>query len=299
LFLSRVLIPVLLLFMPVSPPSYRQEIENWRREREARLKAEDGWLTVVGLFWLKEGSNTVGTDPHSDIVLPQGSAPASVGEFVFEKGEVRFVSAAGVPATVNGKPAGSARMKPDTSGSPDLLRINSLTMFVIQRGRRTGIRLKDSNSAARRTFTGLEYFPIRERYRVKARYQPYDSPRKITIPNVLGEASEEVSPGYVEFILEGKRCRLEPMLEGDQLFFIFKDRTAARETYPAGRFLYAGLPKGGEVILDFNKAINPPCAFTPYATCPLPPRQNHLAVRIEAGERRYGHARETAAKRHR
>ena len=292
MFLSGLFIPVFLLFLQTSQPSYRQEIENWRQEREARLKSEGGWLTVVGLFWLKEGRNTVGADAGSDIALPQNSAPASVGQFIFEKGEVRFEAAPGVAAMVNGKPAGSARMKPDTSGAPDVLRINSLTMFAIQRGRRMGIRLKDTNSPARMTFAGLKHFPIRENYRVKARYEPYDPPKKLSIPNVLGESSEDLSPGYVEFVLDGKRCRLEPLLEGEELFFIFKDKTAARETYPAGRYLYAATPKRGEVILDFNKAINPPCAFTPYATCPLPPRQNHLAVRIEAGELRYGHAGE-------
>jgi hypothetical protein len=290
LYLSRALIPILFLFLQTPQTAYQQETESWRRAREARLKAEDGWLTVVGLFWLKEGRNTVGADPQSSIVLPQGTAPATVGQFMFDRGEVRFESAPGVTATVNGKPAGSARLKPDTSGAPDLLRINRLTMFIIQRGPRTGVRLKDTNSPARKDFAGLRYFPIREEYRVKAQWVPYDPPKKITIPNVLGGTSEDVSPGYVEFVLKGRRCRLEPVLEGKELFFIFKDRTAAKETYPAGRFLYTGMPKGGEVILDFNRAINPPCAFTDYATCPLPPRQNHLAVRIEAGEMSYGHA---------
>jgi uncharacterized protein (DUF1684 family) len=299
LLLSYALIPLFLVFLQAPQADYQQEIESWRRAREARLKAEDGWLTVVGLFWLKEGRNTVGTDPGSDIVLPAGSAPGSAGQFVFEKGEVRFESAPGVAARVDGKPAGVARLKPDTSGAPDLLRINSLTMFVIQRGRRTGIRLKDANSPARKSFAGLRYFPIREEYRVKARWEPYDPPKKVNIPNVLGGTSEDVSPGYVEFVLKGRRCRLEPVLEGEELFFIFKDRTAAKETYPAGRFLYTGLPKGGEVVLDFNRAINPPCAFTPYATCPLPPQQNHLAMRIEAGELRYGHAEEKPQKKSR
>ena len=160
---------------------------------------------------------------------------------------------------------------------------------MIQRGSRTGIRLKDASSAARRNFAGLHYFPIREAFRIKAKYTPYDQPRKIRIVNVLGDASEDLSPGYVEFDLAGKHCRLEPLLEGNLLFFIFKDKTSGRETYPAGRFLYANLPKAGRVILDFNKAINPPCAFTPFATCPLPPRQNRLGVSIEAGELRYGH----------
>jgi uncharacterized protein (DUF1684 family) len=289
LFFSRLILPVFLLLFQATQPSYEQEIEQWRRSREAALRAEGGWLDVAGLFWLKPGANSVGTDPASDFVLPQGSAPPAVGRFNLENGEVIFEPQRGVPATVNGKPAARQVMKPDTSGAPDTLRLGSLTMFVIRRGNRTGVRLKDSNNPARKNFGGLHYFSLRPSFRVKAKYALYDPPKKIKITNVLGQTSEDVSSGYVEFDLAGKHFRMEPLLEGDELFIIFKDKTAGRETYPAGRFLYADLPKSGEVILDFNKAINPPCAFTPFATCPLPPPQNRLGVRIEAGELRYGH----------
>lgn len=289
MYALRFVLPIILLLPQVRQASYEEEIALWRHERQARLKAEGSWLDVAGLFWLKPGANTVGTDPRSDLVLPKDSAPAVVGRFMLENGEVLFEPHQGVTATLNGAPATRRTLRSDAPDPPDILRINTLMLYVIQRGNRTGIRLKDANSPARRNFAGLKHFPIRPAFRLKAKYTPYDQPRKIQIANVLGDTSEDVSPGYVEFDLAGKHCRLEPLLEGDELFFIFKDKTSGRETYPAGRYLYADVPQSGEVILDFNKAVNPPCAFTPFATCPLPPRQNRLAVAIEAGELRYGH----------
>lgn len=286
---SQFLIPALILLLPVPPPSYREQIEQWQREREVNLKSEDGWLAVVGRVWLKEGRNTVGCDPSSDIVLPPDAAPAAVGAFYLQNGEVRFESAPEAGATLDGRAAVRELAKSDAAGPPDLLRVRDLTMLVIERGGRFGIRIKDKNSASRRSFTGLKYFPIRESYRLKAKFVPYSPPRKIAVPNILGETTEELCPGYAEFTLGGKAYRLEPIEEGAELFFIFKDLTSSKETYAAGRFLYAERPRNGEVILDFNQAVNPPCAFTPYATCPLPPRQNRLTVRIEAGEMRYGH----------
>lgn len=277
------------LLFQMAAPSYKAQIEHWRQEREARLKADDGWLTVAGLFWLKEGKNSVGTDKSNSIVLPPDSAPASVGEFEFHGGQTVFHSAASANVTLNGQPVTVANLKADSSGAPDILRVNDLTMFVIQRGQRFAIRLKDKNCPMRKAFTGLKYFPPDERYRVKANFVPYNPPRMIPIPNILGETEEEASPGYVEFTLNGQHCRLDPVAEGDSLFFIFKDLTSGKETYPPGRFLNTPMPKDGEVTLDFNQAYNPPCAFTAFATCPLPPKQNQLAVRIEAGELRHGH----------
>jgi uncharacterized protein (DUF1684 family) len=162
-------------------------------------------------------------------------------------------------------------------------------MFVIQRGNRFGVRLKNKNSESRKTFTGLKYFPVNDAYRVVAKFVPYDPPMTIAVPNILGDTEQEPSPGYVEFMLNGQKCRLDPVSEGDELVFIFRDLTSGKETYPSGRFLFTAMPKNGEVALDFNKAVNPPCAFTPFATCPLPPKQNHLPIRVEAGELRYGH----------
>jgi uncharacterized protein (DUF1684 family) len=290
MLLSKALVACLaLLLLPVDQTSYRAEIEKWRHQREEALMAEDGWLTVAGLFWLKEGENTVGSKRRNNFLLPKASAPERVGVFEFHHGVTTFQAAAGVPVTVNDRPTTRATLKPDSSGSPDLLRVRGLTMFVIQRGDRFGIRLKDKDSERRRDFTGTRWFPVKEEYRVAAKYVPYDPPKKISIPDILGGVEEETSPGYVEFTLRGQHYRLDPVSEGDELFFIFKDQTAGKETYPSERFLYTSLPKNGEVTLDFNRAVNPPCAFTPYATCPLPPKRNHLPVRIEAGELRYGH----------
>lgn len=278
-----------LFLAQMSAPSYRKEIEHWRQARVAALKADGSWLTVTGLFWLKPGRNTVGAGPANDIVLPKASAPDAVGEFDFENGQTSFRAAQGAEVTIDGKPAASAALKSDATGSPDVVRINALTMLLIQRGDRFGIRLKDNNSELRRKFTAIKYFPIRESYRVVARFVPYTPPRKITIPNILGQIETDDCPGYVEFTLNGRKLRLDPLPEGDEFFFVFKDLTSEKETYPPGRFLYTSTPKNGEVVLDFNKAYNPPCAFTPYATCPLPPKENILPVRIEAGELRYGH----------
>ena len=288
--ISRVLITILALAMlPVDPASYRAQIEKWRQQREERLKAEEGWLTLAGLFWLKEGESTMGAGRENNFVLPPGSAPDKVGTFEFHGGKTVFQAAPGAAVTVNGKAVSTASLTADSAGSPDVLRIGNLSMFVIQRGSRYGVRLKDKDSEARRKFAGTRWFPVAEEYRVTAKFVPYSPPKKIAVPNILGDVEQEASPGYVEFTLKGRQFRLDPVSEGDGLFFIFKDLTGGKETYPSGRFLSADLPQNGEVVLDFNQAVNPPCAFTPYATCPLPPAQNHLPVRIEAGELRYGH----------
>ena len=267
--------------------SYEESIQKWRRGLEAELRADDGWLTVIGLFWLKEGPNRVGTDPTSDIVLPKGSGPPRVGVFHFTKGHTTLEVEAGVPVLLNGRPAGTGALRPDA----DKVALGDLTMFVIKRAERFAIRLRNRNSALRKTFEGRVWFPVRASYRVIGRFVPYTPPRQIPILNVIGDVEPQPSPGYVVFSLNGRELRLDPIAEpgARQLFFILKDQTAGAETYPAGRFLYADLPKDGRVELDFNKAINPPCAFTPFATCPLPPKQNQLPVRIEAGERYAGH----------
>jgi uncharacterized protein (DUF1684 family) len=266
---------------------YAAAIEAWRRDQNAALTAEDGWLTVVGLFWLKAGPNAAGTDPGSDIVLPAGTAPPHIGVFRLESGQATFETEPGVSVLVNGRQTATARLRPDV----DRVVVGDLTMFVIKRGDRYAIRLRNRNSEARRSFAGRVWYPVRPAFRVAARFVPYNPPRQIAIVNVIGDATAMQSPGYVEFTLSGRTCRLDPVTEpgATELFFIFKDQTSGAETYPAGRFLYAALPKNGVVDLDFNRAVSPPCAFTAFATCPLPPKQNQLPVRIEAGERYPGH----------
>ena len=220
-------------------------------------------------------------------MLPKGSAPARVGVFEFRSGRTKFRAEPGVDARIGGRPARDAELKPES----DEVVFAGLTMFVIKRGDRYGIRLRDKNSEARRTFQGCVWFPVRETLRVTGRFVPYDRPKQIPILNVIGDLAPMPSPGYVEFTLNGTLLRLDPVAEpgARELFFIFKDETAGTDTYPAGRFLYTAAPRNGVVELDFNRAVNPPCAFTAFATCPLPPRQNQLPVRIEAGERYVPH----------
>ena len=233
---------------------YQAGIVKWREQKETELKADGGWLTVTGLFWLKEGENRVEGAP---------------GVFVLHDGKARFRADTGA----------ITEMGPDASVSA-----GALTFSVIERSGRYGVRLKDMNSKLRTEFRGQRWFPVRESYRVQARFVSYEQPKSMTVPNILGDTYQLPSPGYAVFELEGRELRLEPVVEDQELFFIFRDMTAGKETYGSGRFLYAELPHDGKVELDFNKAENPPCAFTQYATCPLPPKQNVLPVRVEAGE---------------
>jgi uncharacterized protein (DUF1684 family) len=271
---------------------YRTDVRKWRADREARLTADGGWLTVAGLFWLKEGDNRFGTDPAADIVLPPGSSPARAGSFTLKDGKVTVALQPGASARLGGKPVqGAVALRADTSAASDVLEMGALAMNLIERGGRYGIRLKDKNNAARKSFTGLKWFEVKEDYRVEARWVAYPQPKPVNLPNVLGQVEAMPSPGYAEFTFGGKPLRLDGVLESpqaEQIFFILRDQTSGKETYGGGRFLYSDLPKGGKVVLDFNKAYNPPCAFTPYATCPLPPPQNRMLIRVEAGELTYG-----------
>ncbi len=242
--------------------AYRAQIEGWRRQREASLKADGGWLTVTGLLWLHDGANSF--------------AAVEGATFQLDKGKVTLY--------MDGR---KRELQPDTSGKPDVVTRGAVSMLVIKRGDKYGIRLKDNNSQLRKDFTGLHYFPVKPEYRIATRLVP--DAKKIPILNVLGQVEDTPSPGYVEFQLHGQKLRLTPVQESPgELSFIFRDLTSGKETYGSGRFLDAELGKDGEVVLDFNKAYNPPCAFTPYATCPLPPKENRLGARIEAGELKYG-----------
>jgi hypothetical protein len=291
--MGRVVIFVTLMLAGLAPPAvnapYRADIQKWRQQRETRLKAEDGWLSVAGLFWLKEGPNHFGSQPGNAIALPAGTAPPLAGTFELRQGKVTVrVDATHASMTAAGKPVTTMEVRSDNPGPPDVLKLGRLSLQVIERGGRYGIRLRDPEAETRRHFAGLRWFPVREDLRVEARFVPWPAPRTIPIPNVLGQVNDLPSPGYVEFTVDGRSLRLEPVIEepgADELFYIFRDQTAGKETYPAGRFLYSPMPKDGAVVLDFNKAYSPPCAFTAYATCPLPPPQNRLPVRVEAGEK--------------
>lgn len=268
--------------------AYANEMLRWRAQRETRLKSDGGWLTVAGLFWLKPGNNRFGTDHGNDVVLPESSAQPHGGFFELAEGEVRIKVFPDETVTLDGKSVTDRVLKDDMSGAPDVLHLSRLTMQVIKRQDRFGIRLKDLDSKFRKEFTGLNWYPVDPAFRISARFKPYDPPKKLAITNVLGQVSEEDCPGLVEFEVGGKTVSLEPTGDESGLSFIFSDSTSAVTTYGGGRFLDVDAPKDGVVILDFNQAYNPPCVFTPYATCPLPPPSNRLLVAIPAGEQNYG-----------
>ena len=272
---------------PTQPPTHHAQILAWQQEMEANLRAEDSWLAVAGLFWLQDGRNSFGSDPTNDIVLPE-VAPARAGSFIFEAGQTRLEVADGMEITVDGEAVTEAHLRPDMPGPPSLVGVNGLLLHVIGRGTRYAIRLRDKNSPTRRNFTGRRWFPIQADYRVEAQFTPYEPAKELLIPDVLGQTTAMASPGYVTFSLHGQQVRLDIVEErGGQPYFIFKDRTSGQTTYPPGRFLLAAWLDERRIMIDFNQAYNPPCAFTAYATCPLPPPQNHLPIAIEAGER-YG-----------
>jgi hypothetical protein len=272
-----------------APPldTYRATIDTWRAEREAGLRSEDGWLAVAGLFWLRAGANRLGVAADNEIVLPAGSAPARAGTLTPKDGRVFVRLEPGVAATVGALPVTERELRSDEPGPPDVLVLGRLRLSVIERSGRLGLRVKDPDSARRRAFTGLRWYPVDASYRVQGRFVPAAGKRTLAVPNVLGDVLDMPSPGHVEFTLQGRALRLDPVLEqgSEQLFFIFRDTTAGKETYGAGRFLYADPPAGGAVTLDFNRAYSPPCAYTDFATCPLPPKQNRLSVAIAAGEK--------------
>jgi uncharacterized protein (DUF1684 family) len=271
---------------------YAKVVEKWRGDHEVNLKKETGWLTVAGLFWLKDGTNTIGAGEKFDVRLTDNFKPGKFGEIEFKEGKAVLKVEKGVDAQIDGKSVSApVDLVSDEKGKPTEIRTGTQTFFLIKREERFGIRLKDSNSEARRNFKGLHWFPIDESYKVTARLEAWPEPKELSVPNVLGGNFKMKSPGVLKFSLNGKECSLQPVMEDDDgtLFIIFGDGSNRSETYKSGRFLYAEKAVNGETILDFNKAENPPCAFTPYATCPLPPPGNKLEVEIKAGEKRYDH----------
>lgn len=269
---------------------YVKSIEKWRADYEAELKTDNGWLTVAGLFWLKEGVNTVGKGSEFDIELTENFKQGKFGEINFQNGKAVLKVENGVEALTDGKAVSEIELVSDEIGKPGVIQTGSQMFYLIKREDRFGIRLKDKNSQERTNFMGLKWFPVDEDYKIKAKFEAFDVPKEVLIPNVLGGAFKMKSPGVLRLKLNGKKYALEPVTEegSDELFIIFRDATSKTETYGAGRFLYAKRAENGKVILDFNKSENPPCAFTSFATCPLPPPQNRIEVEIKAGEKRYG-----------
>jgi hypothetical protein len=267
---------------------YVKAVEKWRSSEEAELKKADGWLSLAGLFWLKDGVNTIGAGPQFDVQLTNNFKQGKLGEIDFKNGVATLHVKSGIDAQCDGKPVSTLQLISDEKGKPSEIHIGSQTFYLIQREARFGIRLKDSESKARLTFKEQRWFPIDETYRVTARLEAYPAPKELMVPNVLGGQFKMKSPGLLKFTVAGHKCTLQPVLEEDgSLFLIFRDQSNLSETDQTGRFLSADKPVNGEAMLDFNKAENPPCAFTPYATCPLAPEGNDLKVAIRAGAKRY------------
>ena len=286
---------------PISPAradaeaAWRKQLDQWRAERERELVAPDGWLTLVGLDWLKPGANSFGSAPENQIRV--AGAPPHVGLFTVSGTTLQLLApTGGFPQglMLDGNPAREGSLSADPA-KPSTLTWHTLTMVILPRGGRYALRTKDSNAPTRTAFHGLHWYAPDLHYSVVAQWIPYNPPHQLNIPTRVGTTLNLPAPGVAEFTLNGKTFRLEPVLESSRdtsLFFILRDSTSQSTTYQAARFLRTifpdhGLSQPGTLVLDFNQLYNPPCAYTPYATCPLPPEQNRLSVAIEAGEQRY------------
>lgn len=276
--MRRLLIGLAVLTGILVADTYTDSIRAWQHKRDESLRSPDGWLTLAGLFWLKAGNNTIGSADTSDFVLPK-DAPAHVGVLRLEGDKVAFV-----------KPDGASQVLSYDDEKPDVIHAGAVSFFVMKRSDKLAVRVKDSASPVLKSFEGMKYFPINPEFHFQAKLIP--DAKKIPILNILGQTGLEDSPGVVEFVYQGEKYHLRPIFEDKTLFFLFKDPTNKTQTYQAGRMLNTPLPVNGVVDLDFNLSYNPPCTFTPYATCPLPPKENTLPFPVQAGEMRYknGHA---------
>jgi uncharacterized protein (DUF1684 family) len=265
-------------------------IVQWRAQRLASLTSATGWLTPVALYWLKVGNNSFGRAPDRAFSVDDAALAADTGAFVLSNGRVRYVAHASNAMTYLGKPVRSLELSSDAGDNPTELIAGSLHFMLIERAGHLGIRVRDSVSPNRLQFKGLRYFPVSADWHMQAHFEPYVPEHRIPIVNILGMTVPMISPGAIVFEREGRSWRLDAILEapGDrELFVMFSDATSGKQTYGAGRFLYVGMPSGDRIEVDFNEAFNPPCAFTDFATCPLPPDQNRLALEIDAGELKY------------
>lgn len=270
-------------------PEYIKEINEWHKRRIENLKKENGWLNLVGLFFLKEGENTFGSSKDNDFVIDDYSLPSKICTFVLKDSLVKMIVSENIVVTVKDSPVTEVYLKHDLTGDPTIVSFKNYRWFIIKRGDKYAVRVRNLDAPLVKSFDGIERFPVNEDWRIKADFIPYSPVRDIEIPSIIGIPEKEISPGKVRFKIEDQVFELEAIDSGDKLFFVFADETNGEETYGAGRFLYADKPDSNNiVILDFNKAYNPPCAFTKYATCPLPPIQNFLKIRIIAGEKKFG-----------
>ena len=270
-------------------PSYKAQIDEWHRNRVNALRSETGWLNLVGLFWLNEGKNLIGRGDNFDVSFPAANAPADLGSLSVQNGEVRFEPTLGAATSVNGKPVTKPLVVFSPNSPSAVLANGSLRWHIIKRGDKYGIRLRDLESPLLKEFRAIERYPVDETWHINAKLEASGTSRTIPIVNVLGQITQTPLVGTLVFQKAGKIYHLDAISEENKLFILFGDATNTHDTYGAGRFLYAEKPgPDGVTALDFNQAINPPCAFTTFATCPLPPKQNKLTMAVTAGEKRYG-----------
>lgn len=277
---------------PTPAPEYADAMQQWRDSREKGLRSDNGWLTLAGRFVLKPGANTFGTGKDNDVVFPgqlKGTGPERLGTLLVDASgkKVTLKLAEGVTMTSAGKAFAGERAMQFGDGKRDWVSLGRISMHVIEREGRYVLRLADNESLVRKNFPGRVWYPVNEKFRVEAKFVPYPPGKKIAIVNVIDEISDEPCPGYVEFKLDGVTQRLDVVGEDEGLFFVIRDGTSGDTTYRPSRFLYVEKrpAPGQSFILDFNKAYNPPCAFSEFTTCPLPPEQNIMKTRIEAGEK--------------
>jgi len=272
--------------------SYINEIKQWQEKRISQIGNENGWLSLAGLFWLEQGENYFGTDSTNTIIFPPGTSQKKAGTIILDGEKLTLKAFKGTDIRYQDSIVSKLQLVSDESGraKPTVLTIGPLSFHVIKRGEQFAVRLKNRENPPLKKYKGLEFFPINSKYKIEARYITYPQPKILNIVSIIGTVTPETCKGALEFKIEGKSCRLEAISENEskELYIMFTDETTGKETYSNGRQLMAAFPdKEGKVILDFNKAYNWPCAYTPYATCPIPPKENHLPVRIEAGEKKY------------
>lgn len=270
---------------------YHRDVEQWRSQRIARLRAPDGWLSYTGSGRLKKGSYHVGSAPTNDLVLPAGPAQLGMLE-ISDEGAAVINGRAGTGATLNGKPLRQATLQPVTVGVRDASRIQmgSGEFYLVRTGAMLGWRYRDAGSARRRDFRGIDYFPVETRWRVEAQWHPFPEARKAVLLTSIGTPLQATVPGEAVFEIDGRSYRLQPVLDEDapasqRFFFVFSDRTSGRETYGGARYLYSAAPLDGKLVLDFNRSQNPPCALTPHVVCPIAPAVNRLDLAVTAGEK--------------
>lgn len=263
---------------------YINSINKWRQEVDANLRRENGWLALAGLFWLRKGTNVIGSDPESDILLPS-RAPARIGALEFDGNNVTLNVETNLPVEVNGVETRSALLDADQEDMPSFITFDEMRMVVVRRSRGVGIRLWDNTRDERRLFPPRQWYPVKEEMRVPATFTRYETPRIVKMPDILGALLDEPMQGFVTFELGGQKYELMvEELPDHRLFLQFMDLTNGKSTYPSGRYHYTDAHENGRLFVDFNKAYSPPCAFTEYATCTFPPQENHLKAAIEAGE---------------